>query len=325
MSVFVSGATGFIGAKLVRSLVDRGEKVSILCRPAADLSQLPLDKINVYQGDLLDKQSIRKALAGCDKVFHIAGYAKNWSRDPSTYFKVNVEGTKNILDEAIKQNVKRAVVTSTCVTLGPSGESKTTEQTIRQVPCFTTYEESKLKAEEAIDQYVQRGLEVVLVNPTRVFGPGAMTEGNSLTKMIDLYLRGRWRLILGSGEGIGNYGFVDDVVRGHILAMERGKSGERYLLGGENLSYNDFFKLLAELSNKHYRMIHMPSSLAMGYSYFEQSRAKVFNSYPQITPSWVKTFLADWAFSCEKAKKEIGYSITPLRDALSTTVKWLKS
>lgn len=324
MHVFVTGASGFIGAQLVRALASRGDKVHVLCRVTADVSELPSDGVEIFQGDILDKESIAQAMMGCEQVFHVAGYARNWAKDPAIFDRINVEGTKNILETALRCGSKKAVVTSTSVTFGPSAGKETTESAQRQVPCFTEYEASKLRAEQATELFVRRGLEVVTVNPTRVFGPGAMTEGNSLTKMIELYLRGKWRIILGDGTGIGNYAYVEDIVSGHLLAMSNGKSGERYVLGGENLSYNAFFDIVSDVSKKSYRMIHMPSSLALGYSYLEQSRAAWFNSYPQITPSWVKTFLADWAFSSEKARLDLGYQVTPIRTALSNTVGWLK-
>jgi len=323
MAVFVSGASGFIGARLVDRLIENGEDVHILCRPTADLSLVNLGKVKRCSGDILDAKSVSAAMEGCDRAYHIAGYARNWAKDPSTFFKVNVDGTKNVLEAAKQHGVKKTVVTSTSVTLGPSNGVVTRETTKRTIPSFTTYESSKISTEEAVDRYVAAGQDVVLVNPTRVFGPGALTEGNSLTIMIQLYLKGRFRFILGNGEGMGNYAFVDDIVDGHLRAMERGKSGERYILGGENLSYNAFFDLVSNIAGKKYRMLRMPAPLAIGYSYLEQWRATYLFGYPQITPDWVRTFLADWAFSCEKAEKDLGYRITPAKEALKTTIDWL--
>lgn len=323
MRVFVSGASGFIGARLVEKLLESDKDVHILCRPTSDLSSLDMTRVRRFNGDIMDAKSVHAAMEGCDRAFHIAGYAKNWAKDVATFYRINVDGTKNVLDAARAQGVKRTVVTSTSVTFGPSNGIPTTEATKRTVPALTTYEDSKIRMEESIEQYVQQGQDVVIVGPTRVFGPGALTEANSLTIMVQLYLKGRFRVILGDGNGIGNYAFVDDVVDGHIKAMELGKTGARYVLGGEDLSYNAFFEVVSNIANKRYRMIRMPAKAAYTYAYLEKWRAEYLFGYPKITPEWVSTFLADWAFSSEKARREIGYQITPARDALATTINWL--
>jgi farnesol dehydrogenase len=231
---------------------------------------------------------------------------------------------KNILDAAVKHGVKKVVFTSTSLTLGPSNGAPVSESAVRSAAFFTEYEYSKFIAEKEIRNYLQAGLNVVIVNPTRVFGPGLLNEGNSVTRMIHMYLQGKWRLVLGDGRGIGNYVFVGDVVRGHLLAMEHGRQGERYILGGENISYNDFFKLLAELANRNYRMFHVPPALALAVSELEKWRAQRLNHYPKITPGWTQLFLADWAYSIARAERELGYTTTPLREALATTIAWLE-
>jgi farnesol dehydrogenase len=325
MRILVTGATGFIGSQLARLLVRRGEAVRVLCRPGADLK--PFDDLNleICPGDILDAARVERAMAGCDRVFHLAAYARNWAKDPNTFFTVNVGGLKNVLDTALKTRVKKVVFTSSAVTLGPSNGCAVSESAVRVPEFFTDYERSKFVAEESIRHYLQRGLAVVIVNPTRVFGPGLLCEANAITKMIQLYLQGKWRLVLGNGSEIGNYAFVNDVVAGHLLAMSHGKAGERYILGGENVSFNNLFNIIADLCGQSYRLFHVPSALALAFSKIEQRRAQWLGHYPLITPDWVRTFLADWACSCAKAKRELGYAITPLRQALATTITWLKA
>jgi farnesol dehydrogenase len=323
MCILLTGATGFIGTHLVRFLVARGEAVRVLCRPTADLTSLTDRKVEIFWGDILNVASVERAISGCDRVFHLAGYARNWDKDPHTFVTVNVRGLKNVLEAALKVAVKKVVFTSSSVTFGPSNPMVVTESVTRTAEFFTEYEHSKFLAEESVRHYLQAGLNVVIVNPTRVFGPGLLNEGNSVTMMIQLYLQGKWRLVLGDGRGMGNYAFVHDVVKGHVAAMERGAMGEKYLLGGENVSYNEFFEMLAELSKRKYRLFHVPPSLALAVSQLEKFRAEWFGHYPLITPGWVRTFLADWAFSCAKAERDLGYKITLLREALDSTVKWL--
>jgi farnesol dehydrogenase len=325
MRILVTGATGFIGGQLAKLLVRRGEAVRVLYRPGANLK--PFDDLNLEMcaGDVLDAASVERAMAGCDRVFHLAAYARNWAKDPNTFFAVNVGGLKNVLDTALKNRVKKVVFTSSVVTFGPSNGCVVNESAVRAPEFFTEYERSKFVAEESIRQYLQRGLAVVIVNPTRVFGPGLLCEANAITKMIQLYLQGKWRLVLGNGSEIGNYAFVNDVVAGHLLAMSHGKAGERYILGGENVSFNDLFNMIADLCGRSYRLFHVPPAFALAFSEVEKCRAQWFDHYPLITPDWVRTFLANWACSCAKAERELGYAITPLRQALATTIAWLKT
>ena len=323
-TVFVTGGTGFIGQRLVQWLTKRGDTVHILCRPTADTVPSDTTNLRIFYGDILDPPSIERAMAGCTRVFHLAGYARNWARDPHAFIETNVNGTKNLLAAAQKTGVKKVVCTSTSVTLGPSNGAAVDESTKRTVDFFTDYERSKSMTEEAIQSYTKAGLSVVIVNPTRVFGPGLLTEGNSVTKMIQMYLRGKWRMLLGDGKGVGNYAFVENIAQGHLLAMENGATGEKYVLGGENVSYNDFFSLVAQLSNRKYRLFHVPTPLALAFSEVEQRRALWLGQYPTITPGWVRTFLADWAFSSARAERELGYTITPLAEALKKTITWLE-
>jgi nucleoside-diphosphate-sugar epimerase len=323
MKILVTGGTGFIGSRMIRFLCSSGITVRVLCRPSSDISVLTDFPVQIYKGDILDSSSVELAVEGCDYVFHLAGYAKNWAKDPQTFFRVNVTGTKNVLDASRKARVKKAVLTSTCLTLSTSNGELKKESDPRAEDFFCEYERTKFLAEQLISAYVQSGLPVVVVNPTRVFGPGLLTEGNSATKMIQLYLEGKWRFILGDGSALGNYVFVDDVVRGHWLALQRGCPGEKYTLGGENLTYNEFFRVLGEISQHHYRMIHVPYSIAAAFSELGMLFARLFGLYPLITRDWVRLFASDWAVSSERARSELGYEITPFYEALRKTVVWL--
>jgi nucleoside-diphosphate-sugar epimerase len=188
---------------------------------------------------------------------------------------------------------------------------------------YTEYEESKAVAQNEALRYVERGQDIVIVNPTRVYGPGKLTEGNSVSLMISLYDKGKVPVLLNRGINIGNYVHVDDLVRGHILAMERGRTGESYILGGENSSLKHIFELVDEVSGKKHFQINLPPALAYAYARIEQKKAEWLGIYPQITPGWVETFLQDWAYSCGKAERELGYTIIPLRDGVRETYRWL--
>ena len=325
MKILVTGGTGYIGTRLGKYLADRGEHVRLFGLPMPNADVMRHDRIEVLEGNILDRSMIQKAMAGCNRVYHLAAYARNWAKDSGTFCEVNVEGTRNVLETAFELCVNKVLFTSSNVTYGPSNGSPVNECTRRTVPFFTEYERSKAIAEQLVRQYVQRGLHAVIVNPTRVFGPGALTESNSATKMICRYVQGKWRLILGDGRAKGNYVFVDDLVKGHALAMEHGRPGENYILGGENISFEEFFVHLAAAAGRQYRMFHLPASIALAFSRFEQFRATWFQHFPMITPGWVKTFMADWVYSSDKAQHELGYTITPFGWALKRTLEWFES
>jgi len=322
---FATGSTGFIGGKLVAKLVRQGHAVRALVRPTSKREGLEGERITAVEGDIRDQSSLQKGMEGCSAVFHLAAYAKNWARDPRTFFELNVEGTRNVLRAARLVGVERVVLTSTMVTLGPTPPGVVGDESMPRITprFFTEYEESKTIAEREALRAAADGLPVVVVNPTRVYGPGRLTEGNSVTVMIDLYDRGRFPALLAGGANVGNYALVDDLVRGHILAMEKGRVGERYILGGENVSLRELFDLVDEVTETRHLRFNLPPRLAKAYGRLEEKKAEWFGVYPRITPGWVETFLQEWAYSSAKAERDLGYTITPLEEGIRLTCDWL--
>ncbi len=172
---------------------------------------------------------------------------------------------------------------------------------------------------------MSKGLHAVIVSPPRVYGPGLLSESNGMTRIIHRYEQGKWRLIPGDGSKISNYVFVDDVVHGHWLAMEKGKSGEKYILGGQNASYNEFFSMLKHISQKNYRLYKIPIWAMLLFAHMQLLLAKIFHKNPLITPIWVKKYLHNWELTSEKAQKELGYVITPLEVGLKKTLLWIRN
>jgi nucleoside-diphosphate-sugar epimerase len=211
------------------------------------------------------------------------------------------------------------------VTFGPTRRGEVhTEETPRITDRFlTAYEETKTIAEREALQRAGNGFPVVIVNPTRVYGPGRLSEGNSVSALIDQYDRGHVPFLLNRGVNVGDWVFIEDVVQGHLLAMEKGRVGQRYLLGGENASLKRFFRLIDEVSGKRHFQLPILYVSALVFSWYQLKRAQWFGKYPQITPPWVRTYLANWAYSCEKARRELGYRPTPLREGLRRTYEWL--
>lgn len=333
-TVFVTGATGFIGSKLARELLRRGHTVHALSRRET----LPVEpgeqpvapaenegRLHIIRGDLADKAALARGMEGCTHVFHLAGYAKNWARTYDTYHDINVQGTCNVFDAAKQAQVERVVWTSTIMTLGPSPPGVVGDETMpRTIPhCFTDYESSKIAAEREAQKYVDVGLNIVIVNPTRVYGPGQLTEGNSLSILFREYDRGRAPAVLNRGRNVGNYVHVDDVVEGHLLAMKLGRVGEKYILGGENASLRQLLETIDKVSGKRHFKFTVRWPAAMSFALFQLKRAQWFGVYPQITPPWVRVFMAEWAFSCEKAIRELGYRPRPLEEGVRGTYEWL--
>jgi len=323
--IFVTGATGFIGTKLVNELVRKGHTVRALSRSTSNRSGLDLSNVEIVQGDILDVESLARGIEGCSQVYHLAAYAKNWAPDKKVFFEMNVIGMRNVFEAAKRANVERVVFTSTIVTFGPTMPGVVGDETMDRITqhFYTEYEETKAIAEREVLNFASRNFPVVIVNPTRVYGPGKMTEGNSVSLMIDQYDRGLVPILLNRGVNVGNYVLVDDLVRGHILAMENGKVGERYILGGENVSLKEVYRTVDDVSGKKHFQVNLPPSFAMLYAKEEQLKARWLGLYPQITPGWVDTFLQDWTYSCAKAEKELGYTITPFKEGVRMTYEWL--
>jgi len=325
MRILVTGSTGFIGAALVRELVAKGYEVVCLYRNPEKIRKFPDAGVEAVRGDILDPASLAGACRGCERLFHLAAFTGVWSRNREMVRKLNAEGTRNVLEAALNAGIRDIVLTSTAGVTGPSSGTPVTEETVRSVPFFTPYEETKAEAEKIAADYVKKGLNIRIVNPTRLYGPGELNAGNSVTRIVKLYIEGKWRFITGDGNSTGNYVFIDDAVEGHILAMEKGKPGERYLLGGENISYNGFFNLLAEITGIRRKLIRLPVSAVLAAAGLSVAAAYITGTEPFITPGHVRRLNYNWIVSSEKAVRELGYSITPLREGLVKTVEWLKS
>ena len=326
-TVFVAGATGFIGTTLVNRLVAEGHSVHALSRATSNVEGLAHERVSLVRGDIMDRESLARGMEGCTQAYHLAAYAKNWSKDPAMFFRQNVEGMKNVFEAARQAGVRRIVFTSTIVVFGPTPPGAVGDESMPRITqrYYTEYEESKAVAETEARAMAASGFPIVIVNPTRVYGPGKLTEGNSVSLMLDMYQRGKLPILLNHGVNTGNYVFVDDLVRGHLLAMERGQIGERYILGGENVSLKGLFTIVDELTGKRHRQVSLPPRVAMFYSTLEKKKAEWFGLYPQITPGWVETFLQDWAYSSGKAERELGYTITPLREGVRRTLEWIET
>ena len=323
MKIFITGATGFIGKILTRRLAEQGHHIHALFRSIEKTRSLDHQNITWFKGSLNEVDTLIQAMNTCDQVYHIAAYASVWAKDPSVFYEHNVTGTKNILAAAEKTGIKKIVYVSTAGVFDPSSGQVINENTPYPEKFFAHYERSKYHAEQIVLEYAINGLPVVVVNPTRVYGPGPLIKSNGTVMIADRYIRGKWRIIPGNGNSLGNYVFVNDVVQGFIQAMNSGKPGERYILSGEDASFNDLIKIIADISGKYYRMYRLPQSLILIASSVMLLYARLSGSEPLIIPDYVRKFGIDWSVSCEKARKELGYNPITLRQGITNTLEWI--
>ncbi len=323
--IFITGSTGFIGEALTKALAkDKDHVLHLLVRSPEKARHLEASNVVLFKGTLEDKALIATAIESCEEVYHLAAYAQAWSKDPATFFRINVGGTENILAAARNGKGKRVVIASTGGVLGASGNGLIDETAMGNPQRMTLYEQSKLEAEALAREHVRRGMHTVIVNPTRVFGPGPQTVSNGETLLIKRFLDGNPNFTPGNGDSTGSYVYIDDVVNGIIAAMAKGRPGERYLLSGENASYNEFFQVIAQVSGQRRKVRSFPLRVLLLFARFELLKAKVVGYPPLITPPLVRKYAENWSFSCEKAKRELGYTHLSLEEAVRRTVAWIE-
>ncbi|SFP98295.1 SDR family oxidoreductase [Parafilimonas terrae] len=325
MKIFITGATGYVGNNLAKKLAGDGNIIHALCRDV-NTPVLQHSNIKIFKGDITDVDSMDEAMQGCEQVYHLAAYARVWAKDASTFYRLNVAGAKNVFDAALKNNINNIVFTSTGGTLGPSGRRPVKEEDRRIGKPFTIYEATKTQAEELAKEYCNKyGLRIVTLNPPRIYGPGIITESNAVTRLVKLYMSGKWKIMPGDGKRTGSYVYIDDIVNGHILAMQKGRAGERYNLGGVNASYIEFFNLLAQITGGKHTLIKFPVWTMMFAGNVIELYSKLTGRPPLLTPPWIRKYYYNWDVDSSKAQRELGYSFISLEEGLKKTVEWLKN
>lgn len=325
MNIFVTGATGYIGKNLSLRLAREGFKVHAFYRDIAGTKGLEHENIKLFCGDILDKNSLLNGMKDCTRVFHNAAFTSVWTRKSSTIETLNVIGTINVLEAALELSADKVVYTSTAGVYGPSGKIMTDENKPYPPSFFTHYEKTKAQIEQiVVPDFINKGLNVVIVNPTRVYGPGPLNDSNSVSKIIKRQLEGKIVLVPSDGRSIGNYVYVDDVAGGQVLAMKNGKPGERYILGGENIAFIDLMRLITRESGQKSRLVKIPVFIMSFLSWIFLVFAEITGIKPMITPGLVRKFLPDWRVSSEKAKKELEYNPVNLEFGIKKTIEWLR-
>lgn len=324
--VVVTGASGYLGGKLCNSLHRQGYSVKVIVRPTSDLSALPPSTEIVY-GDITDFSSLLSAFSNCSVVFHLAALVEPWLPDPSNFITVNVEGLNNVL-EAVKQTktVEKLVYTSSFFALGPTDGAIADENQVHHHKFFCTeYEKSKVATDKIALQAASEGVPIVLLYPGVIYGPGKVTAGNVVAKMLVERFSGRLPGYIGKGNDKFSFSHVDDVVEGHVAAMKKGQIGERYLLTGENASFNQVFDMAAVISNTRKPMVSIPLCVIEAYGWLLVLISRITGKLPFISPPTVHVLRHRWEYSCEKAKAELDYKPRSLREGLAEVLLWLKN
>jgi nucleoside-diphosphate-sugar epimerase len=325
MKLFITGVTGYIGHKLMLAAINKGYTVHALVRDPSSSQLIANDKIEYFKGDITNYDSVVKAMENCDAVMHAAGITQLWHRDRSVFYRVNVGGTKNVLEAACFHNVKKFVFTSTCGVLGPSFKYPVSEEDPRITPFENDYEISKHCAEELVKEYSRRGLFAIIAALPRVYGPGLMTNGNPVSKLIGDTIKRKIGFIPDAKQVVGNYAFIDDVIEGHFLALQKGLGGEKYNLGGENHSYEEFFNSIRNASVQKIRLVTVPKFLLKTAGKFAFSISLFTKRHTHLTPAIIDRLYQNRAVSCEKAIRQLGYHITPLENGIQQTIQFLKA
>jgi len=324
MKTFVTGGTGFIGGMVVRKLVEAGHTVRALVRPGADTRQLDSLPVERIEGNLENEESLRRGMEGCDRVFHLAALYAFWGYRWEDFYRTNVEGTRRVLTVAAQVGVPRIVYTSSIATLGiPRGDVPANEDTpVTLDEKIGHYKRSKFLAEEVARDFARQGVPVVIVNPAAPVGVGDYKPTPTGQMIVD-FLNGRMFGYVDTGMNIVD---VEDVAMGHLLAAERGRVGERYILGGENLTLKQVLDILAEVSGRPPVRLRIPHSVALAWSYVDVTLARLNPCHiPAATPEKVRLSRQKEYYDSSKAMRELGYTYRPAREALRKAVEWYRA
>ena len=323
MKAFVTGGTGFVGSAVIRKLLGAGHEVRALVRPGSNTRMLDGLPVEHIVGDLSKVPVLKKGMNGCDWVFHVAALYAYWGYTWDDFFRSNVEGTRRVMEAANASSVQRIVYTSSIASLGvPRDGTLGTEETpVTLKDMLSDYKRSKFLAEEVVREFVSCGLQVVTVNPAAPVGIGDH-KPTQTGKMIVDFLNGKMPAYVDTGLTIVD---VDDVANGHILAMEKGVVGDRYILGGENLSLKQVLDLLSDISGRPKVHTRIPRAIALAWAYLDTGFSLVNEKHiPAATPAAVRVSSIKEYFSSDKAIHELGYKFSPARVALRKSVEWYR-
>jgi dihydroflavonol-4-reductase len=322
MITLVTGAAGFLGSHVTRQLVARGESVRVLVRPSSSnraISDLSLEYVT---GDLRDAASLDRAMQGVDRVFHVAADYRLWARKSQEIYDSNVGGTKNLLDAAKRAGVKQLIYTSTVATIAVDRSELPSESTDSKLEEMVGhYKRSKWMAEQEALSAAKAGLPVIVAMPTTPVGPWDW-KPTPTGKIILDFLNGKMPGYVETGL---NFVGVEDCAVGHLLVSDKGRAGERYLLGAENLTLKELLDTLAKITGLPAPKLKIPHGVALGVAYMETAFSRLVGKEPQIPVEGVKIAQHRMFVDCQRKQKELGFQPGPVKDALERAVRWYEA
>jgi len=324
MLAFVTGATGFVGSHVARALAAQGADLRLLVRSGSDLRNIQELQAERVMGDLRDAVSLKKAVAGCDVVFHVAADYRLWVRDPDEMYRSNVEGTKAILEASRENKVRRVVYTSSVATMGfqSNGHLANEESPVSLANMIGPYKRSKYMAEELAIEAGKSGMDVVVVNPTTPVGERDIKPTPTGRIVVD-FLKKKFPAYVDTGLNLVD---VAECAQGHIAALEKGRSGERYILGGENLTLKQILDRLADITGLPSPKIKVPYVVALATGVVDQVvTGYIRNREPRATIDAVRMGRKKMFVSSGKAEHDLGWKTVPVNAALRRAVEWFQA
>jgi dihydroflavonol-4-reductase len=319
--VLVTGASGFVGSAVARKLVERGFAVRALVRPASPRAHLAGLDLDFAVGDLLDAESVRRAMAGMRSLFHVAADYRLWAREPAEIERNNLVGTRTVMQEAMRAGLERIVYTSSVATLDCHG-GRTADEShpLHEDHAIGAYKRSKVKAERMVEALIGEGLPAVIVNPSTPIGP-CDVKPTPTGRMIVEAAAGRMPAFVDTGL---NMVHVDDVAAGHLLAFERGRIGERYILGGQNASLAEILATVAALTGRRPPRLKLPRGAVMPVALAAELAARFTGRAPMVTMDGLRLSKNRMYFSTAKAERELGYRARPYAEGVEDAIAWFR-
>ena len=323
MLAFLTGATGFVGSHVAHALADQGARLRLLVRPSSDRRNLEGLNAELVTGDLREPASFESALQGCDAVFHVAADYRLWVRDPQQMYRANVDGTRAILELAGRAGVKRTVYTSSVATMGFTGNGHPADENspVSLDDMIGPYKHSKFMAEQIALEAGKSGMDVVVVNPTTPVGERDIKPTPTGRIVVD-FLKRKFPAYVETGLNLVD---VRDCARGHVAAFEKGRRGERYILGGENLTLKQILDKLAAITGLKSPSLKVPYVMALATGVVDELvTGRLRGKEPRATIDAVRMGRKKMFVSSEKAERELGWKLCAVDDALSRAVDWFR-
>jgi len=322
MRVFITGSTGFVGANVTRALLGSGYRVRALVRAGADSRNIDGLDIERIEGDLSKPDGLRAGMSGCDAVFHVAALYSLWRSDADALYKSNVDGTVNILDAAAAAGVKRVVYTSSVAALGVPRPGQIGDERLKTTAeeLVSDYKKSKYLAEQEAHKRALQGQDIVIVNPSTPIGPFDI-KPTPTGDIVLRFLQGKMPAYVDTGLNIVD---VEDVARGHVLALERGRAGERYIMGNRNLTLRELLEILSVMTGIKAPRTRVPHLVPLAAAYIDEGVLSRLGKRPSVSIYAVKMSQKAMYYDSSKAIGELGLPQSPIESALEKAVRWFR-